>query len=131
MKKFALSSSLSPFVFAAPLLLSGCLATAPTLGENKGTVSGAAGGETAQGENTQLETCSESLGTLSIHEDTAAPWYIQLTSRQLGSTVPVIRLMIQQSNCFVVVERGKAMQDMMRERALMQSGESRDRKSVV
>lgn len=125
MKKLARPSHLLPLALATPLLLSGCLATAPTLGENKGTVSGAAGGETAQGENTKLETCSESLGTISIHEDTAAPWYIQLSSRQLGSTVPVIRLMIQQSNCFVVVERGKAMQDMMRERALMQSGESR------
>ena len=27
----------------SPLLLAGCLATAPTMGENKGTVSGAAG----------------------------------------------------------------------------------------
>lgn len=125
MKISALKLPLLPLALTAPLLLSGCLATAPTLGENKGTVSGAAGGETAQGENTKLETCSETLGTLSIHEDTAAPWYAQLSSRQLTSTVPVIRLMVQQSNCFVVVERGKAMQDMMRERALMQSGEAR------
>ena len=33
--------------------------------------------------------------------------------------------MIQQSNCFVIVERGGAMQNMMRERSLEQSGEVR------
>ena len=31
--------------------LSGCLATAPTMGENKGTVTGAAGGGTAENKN--------------------------------------------------------------------------------
>jgi curli biogenesis system outer membrane secretion channel CsgG len=39
--------------------------------------------------------------------------------------VPLLRMMIQQSNCFVVVERGKAMNNMMQERALQQSGEMR------
>lgn len=34
-------------------------------------------------------------------------------------------MMIQQSNCFVVVERGKAMNNMMQERALNQAGELR------
>ena len=43
---------------------------------------------------------------------------------KLGST-PVLRMMIQQSNCFVVVERGRAMNNMMQERALEQAGEAR------
>jgi curli biogenesis system outer membrane secretion channel CsgG len=34
-------------------------------------------------------------------------------------------MMVQQSNCFVVVERGMAMQNMMQERALAESGELR------
>ena len=34
-------------------------------------------------------------------------------------------MLIQQSNCFVVVERGRAMQNMMQERALQDSGEMR------
>ena len=41
---------------------------------------------------------------------------------RLGSTVPVLKLLIQQSNCSVVVERGRAMDNMMQERALSQSG---------
>ncbi|MET0210199.1 MAG: CsgG/HfaB family protein [Burkholderiaceae bacterium] len=109
----------------SPLLLAGCMATAPTMGENKGTVSGAAGGATAENQNSKLERCDESLGTLALYEDTNAPWWSQLRERQLGSTLPVIRLMVQQSNCFVIVERGKAFANMERERALMQSGESR------
>lgn len=109
----------------SPLLLAGCLATAPTMGENKGTISGAAGGAQAEGQNSKLEHCDESLGTLALYEDQQAPWWYQLRERQLGSTIPVLRLMVQQSNCFVIVERGRAMANMERERALMQSGEVR------
>lgn len=106
-------------------MLTGCLATAPTMGENKGTVTGAAGGATSENSNSQLEKCSETLGTLSIDEDTNAPWFMTLREYQLGSTVPVLRLMIQQSNCFVIVERGKAMNNMMREREFARGDESR------
>lgn len=119
------SSALKSALLLSPLLLAGCLATAPTMGENKGTVSGAAGGATAENKNSQLEHCDETLGTLAIFEDTNAPWWAQLRDRQLGSTLPVLRLMVQQSNCFVIVERGRAFANMERERALMQSGETR------
>jgi curli biogenesis system outer membrane secretion channel CsgG len=112
-------------VAVSAALLSGCLATTPSMGENKGTVRGAAGGETAEGQNEGLENCPETLGTLAIDEDTNAPWYYQLRDHQLGSTVPVLRLMIQQSNCFVIVERGKAMNNMMREREFARGEESR------
>ncbi len=107
------------------LLLTGCVATAPKMGEAKGTVTGAAGGGAAEGQNSQLERCDETLGTLGVQEDSNAPWYIQLRQYQLGSTVPVLRLMIQQSNCFVIVERGATMNSMMRERSLDKSGEMR------
>jgi hypothetical protein len=101
------------------------MATAPKMGENKGTVSGAAGGAAAENQNSALEKCTETLGTLAMEEDTAAPWYASLRQHQLGSTIPVLRLMIQQSNCFVIVERGRAMNNMMRERELQKSGETR------
>jgi curli biogenesis system outer membrane secretion channel CsgG len=110
---------------ALALTLSACVATAPTMGENKGTVSGAAGGSSTENNNTALEKCGETLGTLAVQEDINAPWYSQLRNYNLGSTLPVLRLMIQQSNCFVIVERGGAMRNMMQERALAQSGEAR------
>lgn len=112
-------------VAGAAWALSACVATAPKMGENKGVVSGAAGGAAAEGNNSKLERCDATLGTLAIQEDTAAPWFLQLRGNNLGSTVPVIRLMVQQSNCFVIVERGRAMQMMQQERALQQAGEAR------
>jgi curli biogenesis system outer membrane secretion channel CsgG len=90
-------------------------------------VTGAAGGANAQNENRQLERCDRTIGTLAVVEDQQAQWYHQLRNEyNLQSTVPLIRLLIQQSNCFVVVERGRAMQNMMQERALQQSGEIRE-----
>ena len=52
-----------------------------------------------------LEHCNKTLGVLRIQEDTAAPWYRYYGPR-LGSTAPLLSMMILQSNCFVVVERG-------------------------
>ncbi|WP_144290136.1 CsgG/HfaB family protein [Ideonella sp. A 288] len=118
-------TGLSVAVSLAALSLAGCNGTTPTMGENKGTVSGAAGGSTAQGNNSALEKCTETLGTMAVQEDVNAPWYLELRNYQLGSTLPVLRLMIQQSNCFVIVERGRAMNNMMQERNLQQSGEMR------
>ncbi|RPH42205.1 MAG: peptidoglycan-binding protein [Burkholderiales bacterium] len=109
------------------LLLAACQATAPTLGGGQGgtVATGSAGGANATGSNPQLETCTETLGTVGVDEDTRAPWYYDLQSRRLGPTTPVLRMMIQQSNCFVVVERGASMNNVMRERSLERSGETR------
>lgn len=108
------------------LALSGCLATAsPTLGGGGTVATGGAGGATAANASSQLEKCPESLGTLAVVEDQNAGWYRQLQQYKLGTTVPVLRMMIQQSNCFVIVERGRAMQNMNMERQLERSGEMR------
>jgi hypothetical protein len=106
-------------------VLAGCGSTQPSMGGNKGTVSGSTGGQATDGANSKLERCGDALGTLAIEEDTTAPWYADLRSNKLGSTVPVLRLMIQQSNCFVIVERGRALNNVMRERDLEKSGEMR------
>ncbi|GAA6154065.1 CsgG/HfaB family protein [Pseudoteredinibacter isoporae] len=119
---------LTAAISATALTLAACNGTTPTMGNAGGnTVSGAAGGANAENRNTALESCSEPLGTLSVFEDRTLPWWNVYASRypQLGSTIPVIRTMIQQSNCFVVVERGRAMQAMNTERELMNSGEMR------
>lgn len=105
---------------------SGCVATMPTVGGGSGTaVTGAAGGATAENASSSLEHCDQSLGTLGIVEDQGATWYRYLSNYKLGSTVPVLRLMVQQSNCFVIVERGAAMQNINYERQLQRSGEMR------
>ncbi|MBX2847210.1 MAG: CsgG/HfaB family protein [Acidiferrobacterales bacterium] len=90
--------------------------------------SGSAAGASSQGANPDLEYCPETLGTLAVYEDQQDNWYRNYYSRypDLGSTVPLLRLMAQQSNCFVIVERGDALQNVMGERDLQASGELRD-----
>ncbi len=113
-------------VVAAAAVLAGCNATQPEVGGgSKTTVTGAAGGATSENANSSLEKCDQSLGTLGIVEDQGATWYRYLANYKLGSTVPVLRIMIQQSNCFVIVERGAAMANMNTERQLRESGEMR------
>ncbi|MGQ0546976.1 MAG: CsgG/HfaB family protein [Betaproteobacteria bacterium] len=73
-----------------------------------------------------IEKCDESLGTLAVVEDRNASWYHTMRQYEVQSTVPLLRMLIQQSNCFVVVERGQAMNVMMQERNLDRSGETRE-----
>lgn len=114
-------------VVATAASLSACVATAPTMGSSAAqtAATGAAGGANAENANSQLERCNETLGTLGVVEDQNAAWWAQMQNHKLRSTVPVLRMLIQQSNCFVVVERGGAMNNTMQERALQQSGEMR------
>jgi curli biogenesis system outer membrane secretion channel CsgG len=110
----------------AAVLFAGC---GVQMGDNSARtpVTGSAGGATAQNVNAKLEHCDQSLGTLAVVEDQTAPWYYRLTREyKLTSTVPLIRLLVQQSNCFVVVERGRAFSQMQSERALNQAGELRE-----
>jgi hypothetical protein len=53
-----------------------------------------------------------------------------LTRYNLSSPVGLIRMMIQQSNCFIVVERGAGMQNVMQERALASSGQLRENSNM-
>lgn len=92
----------------------------------KTTATGSAGGSNSQNANAQLEHCDKPLGTIAVVEDQNAAWYGQLSGQyKLGSTVPVLKLLIQQSNCFMVVDRGAAMQVIQGERNLRDSGELR------
>lgn len=117
---------------ALALGITGCQGTAPTIGDTsaKTAATGSAGGANSQGENKQLEKCGETLGTVAVVEDTGSIWYQQMQSYNLRSTIPVLRLLIQQSNCFVVVERGAAMRNMNMERQLRDSGEMRSNSNM-
>ncbi len=114
----------------ACLLLSGC-ASQMTTGGGKNPISGSAGGAANSNAAKELEHCDRALGTLAVEENTQDPWYMVLTTQyHLPATTPLIRLMIQQSNCFVVVDRGRGMNQMMQERDLAASGELRNRSNL-
>lgn len=119
-----------PLVLAAisAFGLAGCESMPVKMGDEsaKTVATGSAGGANAENANTQLERCTTPFGTVAIVEDQGSDWYRYLTREyKLTSTIPVLRLLVQQSNCFIVVDRGRAMHNMMQERSLMQSGELR------
>lgn len=112
------------------VFLAGCLSTGVKMGSESGAstvATGSAAGAASSGENNQLEKCAESLGTISFVENQSAGWYGTLTGQyKLPPTANLLKLLVQQSNCFVVVERSSAgMRAMSRERELEQSGEMR------
>jgi len=111
----------------AALTLAGCTTLDMGSQKAKTVATGAAGGANAENANEQLESCDSSLGTISLVENVNAGWYTILTREyRLPPTAQLLRLMVQQSNCFIVVERSAAgMQAMQRERALMGMGEMR------
>ncbi|GAA4423586.1 hypothetical protein GCM10023090_15940 [Acidovorax lacteus] len=114
----------------AALLLAGCETMSPMrMGspEAKTVATGSAAGAATSNTNSELERCDSPLGTVSLIENQQAGWYTILRDQyRLPPTANLLRLLVQQSNCFVVVERGAAgMQAMQRERALMQAGEMR------
>ncbi len=109
--------------------LTGCVTTDMKMGsaDAKTVATGSAAGAATDNASGQLERCSAPLGTVSLVENQQAGWYTILRNEyKLPPTANLLRLLVQQSNCFVVVERGAAgMNAMNRERALMQSGEMR------
>ena len=76
----------------------------------------------AQGASEQLERCDSPKGTLAVVEPQTQV-QANLQRYGLGSPTSVLRMLVQQSNCFQVVERGTGMRNMMQERALGASGE--------
>ena len=59
-------------------------------------------------------------------QQTNAGWYSAYQSQyKMGSTVPALRLIIQQSNCFVIVDRGRGLAARNREADLIRGEEGR------
>jgi hypothetical protein len=123
-KAFALRAAV---LAALPWLCLSAIAAEGPLAMKKGQggseVQGSAGPGGSQGDN-GLEHCDKPMGALTVVEP--QDYVSQSLSRYgLQSPTGLIRMMVQQSNCFIVVERGIGMQNMMQERALQESGELR------
>ena len=83
------------------------------------TLGGASG---PAGDAGQAEKCDAPKGTLAVVEPQDA--VLQALLRMgLQSPTGMIRLIVQQSNCFQIVERGAAFQNLMQERALATGGQ--------
>jgi curli biogenesis system outer membrane secretion channel CsgG len=85
-----------------------------------GTTKGASSARRAQERaERQIPTCSRRLGTIAIVEPDNQWW----REYNLGSPEAIIKVFVQQSGCFGLVNRGRAMQSRAMERAMADSGE--------
>jgi len=111
MTKFAL---LAGSAFASALVISTPAAAAP--GESSKASSGYQDQMAGQ---QQIPVCSHRIGTLAIVEPDNQ-WWRELN---LGSPEAIIKIFVQQSGCFTMVNRGRAMQSRAMERAMAEQGE--------
>jgi hypothetical protein len=76
-----------------------------------------------------IEKCAAPIGTISINEPEANA-VRALSGYNLGSPSGVLRILIQESNCFLVVERGSGLRQMQQERQLARSGDLQQASNV-
>jgi curli biogenesis system outer membrane secretion channel CsgG len=74
----------------------------------------------------QVPRCAASLGSISIQNGDSAGW----TGYRLQPPAALLRVVVQQSGCFTVVERGAGLDAAMRERDLASGGQLQRRSNV-
>jgi hypothetical protein len=109
-------------VLASPLAAAQGI-TQPKQGQGGSVVKGSAGTDGSTGDK-GLEHCDKPMAAMAVVEP-QSEILTALMRYRLQSPVGLIRMMIQQSNCFIVVERGAGMRNMMQERQLASGGEMR------
>jgi hypothetical protein len=93
------------------LALAGCGGMTTRGGENIGATGAAAGGSSV-GSDPTLERCSAPLGTIAIDDGRNADWFGPFGSATQSTTIePLLRLAVQQSNCFVITSIGNQKTD--------------------
>jgi hypothetical protein len=95
---------------ACALALTGCVTPGglvSTGGSSATEAKGGAAGGTSVGANTNLPRCDAPLGTLAVDDGRGKEWYSKFgQATQVTTIEPLIRLAVQQSNCFVITSVG-------------------------
>jgi len=100
------------FILAASAV---AMASQPVAARDRGS-----SGRQEQARGTQeIPRCTRNLGTVAIVEPDNQ-WWRELS---LGSPEAILRIFVQQSGCFTLVNRGRSMQNRAMERALADQGE--------
>ena len=85
------------------VILPGCLEA----GKGGTVVTGSSAGSTSVGADAALERCDAPLGTLAVDDGTRKPWVRSFRrATKIATVEPLIRLAVQQSNCFVITSIG-------------------------
>lgn len=94
----------------ATLALTGCVTPGGGIvssGNAPTASTGAAGGATSVNANESLERCDAPLGTIAVDDGRGKDWYASFgAATQVTTIEPLIRLAVQQSNCFVITSIG-------------------------
>lgn len=96
---------------AASLALAGCVTPGSggivSTGNSPTAATGAAGGASSVNANSNLQRCDAPLGTLAVDDGRGKEWYASFGRETQVTTIePLIRLAVQQSNCFVITSIG-------------------------
>jgi curli biogenesis system outer membrane secretion channel CsgG len=76
----------------------------------------------------QIPVCARKLGTISVIEpEDGTSWW---TGQQLPAPSKLIKVFVNKSRCFTLVDRGAGMDAAMRERGLASSGELRGQSNI-
>ncbi|MEM9099810.1 MAG: hypothetical protein AAGC79_14955 [Pseudomonadota bacterium] len=90
-------------------VLASCVTTTQQ-GSGSSAVTGAAAGGTSV--DSSVERCNEPFGTLAVDDGRSRAWYGSFSSATgVNSIEPLLRLAVQQSNCFVLTSIGNASLD--------------------
>ena len=97
---------------ASTLVLTACVTPGGgqiTTGNAATAATGAAGGATSVNANSSLERCDAPLGTLAVDDGRGKEWFASFgQATQVTNIEPLIRLAVQQSNCFVITSIGNS-----------------------
>lgn len=107
MSKISVSIRLA--ALTAALALAGCVTPGGkvTTGGGGTAATGGAAGGTSVNANSSLERCDSPLGTLAVDDGRGKEWYASFGAATKVTTIePLIRLAVQQSNCFVITSIG-------------------------
>ena len=106
MRRFVSAAALSAMIFTAPAFAQvDKKASSGKQAQTKGEM--------------QIPRCTKRLGAVAIVEPDNQ-WWREL---DLGSPEAILKIFVQQSGCFTIVNRGRSMQSRAMERAMADSGE--------
>nr|WP_166175839.1 CsgG/HfaB family protein [Altererythrobacter segetis] len=100
-----------------------CFLAGATVASAKGESSGQKAQKKGQA---QIPHCTHKIGTVAIVEPDDQWW----RQYNLGSPEAVIKVFVQESGCFSIVNRGRSMQSRAMERALADNGELQDNSNI-
>lgn len=114
----------------AVLGLAGCTSDMK-MGQGGSMVTGSAGDAGAQGASTQLVRCTSKAGTIAVSENPRGYSYHAYYGSLPKSPLPLLKLMLQQTGCFTVVDRGAGLAATRTELQLQREGLTRKQDNVT